>query len=150
MLGIPTTTSIADNNGFDISNNYVGAFIQDSWRATPNLTLNFGLRFEHENGIKEKDDRMALWFDPNAEVSIAAAAEAAYARNPIPQVPPSQFNVQGGIIYAGTPGYDRRIVETRVAVDAAFFVWLQTRRAERHQRWLRRLLRHDQRAGLVT
>ena len=108
MLGIPTTTSIADNNGFDISNNYVGTFIQDSWRATPNLTLNFGLRFEHENGIKEKDDRMALWFDPNADVSIAAAAEAAYARNPIPQVPPSQFNVQGGIIYAGTPGYDRR------------------------------------------
>ena len=49
---------------------------------------------------------MALWFDPAAEVSIAPAAEAAYARNPLPQLPPSQFNVQGGVIYAGTPGYD--------------------------------------------
>ena len=31
-----------------------------------NLTLNFGLRFEWENGIKEQQDRAMLWFDPNA------------------------------------------------------------------------------------
>src|SRR5687767_6969918 len=108
MLGIPTSVSIDDNNGFDVRNNYFGTFVQDSWRATRNLTLNFGLRFEYENGIKEVKDRMALWFDPQAEVSIGPAAEAAYARNPMPQLPPSQFNVQGGVIYAGTPGYDDR------------------------------------------
>ena len=108
MLGIPTTVSIDDNNGFDVRNNYFGTFVQDSWRATRNLTLNFGLRFEYETGIKEIKDRMALWFDPAAEVSIAPAAEAAYARNPLPQLPPSQFNVQGGVIYSGTPGYDEQ------------------------------------------
>ena len=73
-----------------------------------NLTVNLGLRFEYENGIKESQNRAMLWFDPNAEVTIAAAAEAAYARNPQAQVPASQFNVQGGSVYAGTPGYDER------------------------------------------
>jgi hypothetical protein len=111
MLGIPTSVSIDDNNGFDVRNRWFGTFVQDTWRVNRNLTVNVGLRFEYENGIKEKSDRMVLWFDPNAEVSIAAAAEAAYARNPIPEVPVSQFNVQGGAIFAGAPGYSDRTWE---------------------------------------
>ena len=108
MLGMPTSVSIADNNGFDVRNNYFGTFAQDTWRVTRNLTLNLGLRFEYENGIKESQNRALLWFDPDAAVSIAAAAEAAYARNPTPEVPPSQFEVQGGSVYAGTDGYRER------------------------------------------
>jgi hypothetical protein len=108
MLGIPTSMSIDDNNGFDVRNNYFGTFVQDTWRATRNLTLNFGLRFEYENGISEIKNRMLLWFDPEAQVSIATGAEAAYAANPIPQVPVSQFTIRGGTVYAGAQGYDNR------------------------------------------
>ena len=108
MLGMPTSVSVAEESGFDVRNNYVGTFVQDTWRVGRNLTLNLGLRFEYENGIKEVQDRALLWFDPNAEVSIASIAEAAYAANPIPGMPASQFNVQGGTIYAGAPGYDER------------------------------------------
>jgi hypothetical protein len=108
MLGIPTSVSVDDNNGFDVRNNYFGAFAQDTWRATRNLTLTFGVRFEYENGIKEVKDRMLLWFDPLAEVSIAAGAKAAYAANPIPQVPVSEFSIQGGTVYSGAQGYGTR------------------------------------------
>ena len=108
MLGMPTSASIEDNSGFDVRNRYFGTFVQDTWRATQNLTLNFGLRFEYENGIKEKGNRMLLWFDPEAAVTIGPGAEAAYARNPLPELPPSQFNVQGGVTYAGVDGYDER------------------------------------------
>ena len=108
MLGMPTSVSVAEESGFDVRNNYFGTFVQDTWRVGRNLTLNLGLRFEYENGIKEVQDRALLWFDPNAEVSIASIAEAAYAANPIPGMPASQFNVQGGTIYAGAPGYDER------------------------------------------
>jgi hypothetical protein len=108
MLGMPTSVSIADNNGFDVRNNYFGTFVQDTWRIGRNLTLNLGLRFEYENGIKEVKDRALLWFDPEAAVSIASIAEAAYAANPIPGMPASQFNVQGGTVYAGAEGYDNR------------------------------------------
>jgi len=108
MLGIPTSVSIEDNQGFDVRNRWFGTFVQDTWRINRNLTLNVGLRFEYENGIKEIDDRMVLWFDPEAAVSIAAGAEAAYARNPMPELPASQFKVRGGVVYAGAPGRDDR------------------------------------------
>ena len=47
---------------------------------------------------------MLTGFDPNADVAIAQLAEAAYARNPIPQLAPSAFDVRGGTVYAGDPG----------------------------------------------
>ncbi len=108
MLGLPTSVSIADESGFDVRNHYVGTFVQDTWRVNRNLTVNIGLRFEYENGIKEMENRALLWFDPEAQVSIAAAAQAAYAANPLPEMPASQFRIQGGTVYAGTPGYDDR------------------------------------------
>jgi hypothetical protein len=108
MLGMPTSVSIADDSGFDVRNNYFGTFVQDTWRVGRNLTLNLGLRFEYENGIKEVKDRALLWFDPQADVSVASIAEAAYAANPIPGMPASQFNIQGGTVYAGADGYDNR------------------------------------------
>jgi len=89
MLGLPSSVSIAEESGFDVRNNYVGTFVQDTWRVGRNLTLNLGLRFEYENGIKEMQDRALLWFDPDAAVSIASVAEAAYAANPITGLPAS-------------------------------------------------------------
>ena len=49
-----------------------------------------------------------LWFDPNAAVSIAGAAQAAYAASPDAALPVSQFKVVGGSVYAGAPGYGDR------------------------------------------
>jgi hypothetical protein len=104
MLGIPTSVSIGQNAPISMSNPFYGGFIQDTWRARSNFTLNFGLRYEFENGIKESEDRWLTEFDPNAELAITQQAQAAYARSPIPQVPVSEFRVRGGSVYAGAPG----------------------------------------------
>ena len=82
MLGLPTSVSIADDSGFDVRNNYFGTFVQDTWRVGRNLTVNLGLRFEYENGIKEVQNRALLWFDPDAAVSIAAVARGRLRRQP--------------------------------------------------------------------
>ena len=71
---------------------------------SPNLTLNLGLRYEYENGLTEAEDRWITEFDPDAMLSITEMAQAAYARNPIPQVAASDFRVLGGSIYASDPG----------------------------------------------
>ena len=68
------------------------------------VTLNVGLRYRSEPGLTEKADQMLTGFDPNADVAIAQLAELAYARNPIPQLAPSAFDVHGGTIYAGDAG----------------------------------------------
>ncbi|MEK6304484.1 MAG: TonB-dependent receptor [Acidobacteriota bacterium] len=40
-----------------------GAFIQDDWRVSRNLTLNLGVRYDLSSVIKEEDDRLGN-FDP--------------------------------------------------------------------------------------
>jgi hypothetical protein len=104
MLGIPTSASIGRNAPINMSNPFLGVFFQDTWRASRDLTLNFGLRYELEDGIREAENRWITGFDPDVELAITQAAEAAYARNPLPQLPASEFRVRGGSVYAGAPG----------------------------------------------
>ena len=59
---------------------------------------------EYEAGPTERYDRAITTFDPKLALPIAAAAQAAYARNPLPEVPASQFIVQGGNLYANKNG----------------------------------------------
>jgi Carboxypeptidase regulatory-like domain len=104
MLGIPTRVEAEMTASSLASNHWFGTFFQDTWRVSENVTLNFGLRYEYETGLTEKNDQMLTGFDPNAQVAIAQLAEAAYARNPIPQLAPSAFDVQGGTVYAAESG----------------------------------------------
>ena len=53
----------------------MGLYAQDKW-AFRRLTLNYGLRFEYETGVKEKDGHMIVGFDPNAKLAITDAAPA--------------------------------------------------------------------------
>ena len=104
MLGIPTRVEGEMTAQSQASNHYLGSYFQDSWRVSDNVTLNVGLRFEYETGVREKNDQLMLGFDPNAEVAIAQLAGAAYARNPIPELAVSAFDVHGGTSYASSPG----------------------------------------------
>ena len=52
------------NNNSEIQNNYYGAFFQDDWRVRPNITLNYGLRYERESVIDDKNN-----FGPRASIA---------------------------------------------------------------------------------
>jgi hypothetical protein len=106
MLGVPTSIEVEDQVPANTYNHFFGAFGQDTWRVGPNLTLNLGLRFEYENGIREKDDRMIVGFDPTALTSISQAAEAAYVASGVQntqRMRPS-ISVRGGSVFATDPG----------------------------------------------
>ena len=105
MLGIPTRVEAemtAELSHLESLRRAASSRTRGASRRT--VTLNVGLRFEYETGIREKNDQMLVGFDPNADVAIAQLAEAAYARNPIPQLAPSAFDVRGGTVYATDPG----------------------------------------------
>jgi hypothetical protein len=109
ILGIPSSLSINTPDNYAIYNPYYGFFVQDNWRVTPKLTLNLGLRGEYELGYTERYNRMIAGFDPNAALPIAAAAQAAYAAAPIPELSASSFKVQGGSLFAGVGSTPRNL-----------------------------------------
>ncbi|MDX1984425.1 MAG: carboxypeptidase-like regulatory domain-containing protein [Bryobacteraceae bacterium] len=109
MMGIPTAMSVDTNDTFALMNPYYGWYAQDTWRVSRKLTLTYGLRMEFEQGPTERYDRAIAYFDPNVELPISAAAQAAYARNPLPELPASAFVVRGGPVYAGRNGADRKL-----------------------------------------
>ena len=107
MLGVPSTSSVDANDSYATLNPYYAGYVQDAWRVTPKLTVNFGLRFEFEQGITERYNRMLVGWDPNLQLPISAAAQAAYAAAPLAQLPASSFVVQGGSLYANSQGLGR-------------------------------------------
>ena len=107
-LGVPTSIQLDDQVSANFYNHYVGTFAQDTWRLSPNLTINAGLRFEYEDGIREQDDRMLVGFDPAAVTAISAGAEAAYLASGVQNTPgmlPS-ISVRGGTVFATDSGQD--------------------------------------------
>jgi hypothetical protein len=84
LIGTPSQYNQSQLNPFYARNKYVGAFAQDSWHVRPNLTLNYGLRW----------DRVAPWSEKYNQISTF---EAGAQSDVFPGAP-------AGILYPGDPG----------------------------------------------
>ncbi len=47
----------------DMYTNYFGGYVQDDWRVSPKFTVNYGLRIEHEDGMREVNNNFTVGFD---------------------------------------------------------------------------------------
>ena len=83
LIGVPNQYNQSQLNPFYARNKYFGLFAQDSWRLAPNLTLNYGLRW----------DRIAPWTEKYNQIStfVAGAQSAVFPGAP------------AGILYPGDP-----------------------------------------------
>ncbi len=88
LLGFPTSGQMSVITNFDDFIRYYGGFVQDDYRITSKLTLNFGIRFEYESGVQEANNKLIVGFNQTAPSPL--------------QVP--GLNVVGGVQYAGVGG----------------------------------------------
>lgn len=100
LLG-QTTGGFIDRNASRANQTlYHGIFFHDDWKLSDRLTLNLGLRYEYEGATDERFNRNVRGFDLTSASPIEAAAKAAYAASPIPQISPNDFKVRGGYLFA--------------------------------------------------
>jgi hypothetical protein len=65
FAGLPFKSSVeVGNPTLQLHNWAYGAFFQDDWRATKNLTINFGVRYEFSSVVQEAHNLLGN-FDPN-------------------------------------------------------------------------------------
>jgi len=98
LLGYPSgdpgnQSQLSISSPFRAFVNYYGAFVQDDFRLSPRLTLNYGLRLEHENGLRERDDQITVGFDRAVNPGGALANLLIDGRP-----------VRGGLVFAGQNG----------------------------------------------
>ena len=106
LLGVPTGGTMSRAAEYKERSGVFSLYAHNDWRVRNNLTLNLGLRWEYESPLSEAEDRMISGFDFTTPLPISDQVRANYARNPIPEVPVSQFQVRGGVLYPDTGGPD--------------------------------------------
>ena len=76
LLGYPVDAfepgQISVSTPLNLFTYYYGGYVQDDWRVSSKLTLNYGLRFEHEDGLREADDRFTVGFDPAMSSALSS------------------------------------------------------------------------------
>ncbi len=111
LLGLPTGGFVNRQDSYAEQSTVWSAYLQDDWRVTPRFTVNVGLRYELEGPLTERFNRSIRGFDFNAALPIAAQVQANYALNPTPEIAPGQFQVRGGLLFAGVGGQPRALWE---------------------------------------
>jgi hypothetical protein len=97
LLGRLNQVNAEFSQGNSRRSSYVGGYVEDGWRVTPNLTLNFGLRYEMETPIYEINGRMNN-FDPYRPHPLAGTGD----------IPAGALGV---ITFPNRNGYGKRLVE---------------------------------------
>jgi hypothetical protein len=83
FAGLPFKSTLeVGNPTLHLHNWAYGAFIQDDWRATRSLTLNFGLRYEFSSVLQEAHNLLGN-FDPNSPYGLVQVQTGA---NQIPSL----------------------------------------------------------------
>ncbi|MGH9661433.1 MAG: carboxypeptidase regulatory-like domain-containing protein, partial [Bryobacteraceae bacterium] len=92
LMGIPSSGSLGYITALSLQNHYISGFVQEDWKVSQRLTLNFGLRYELETPYTERYNRMSYGFDENAKPPVSAPG----------------LDLRGGILFAGVNGNPRR------------------------------------------
>jgi hypothetical protein len=89
LLGYASSGDISIGTPATYLIDYFSGYIQDEYRLSSALTLNFGVRYEFEAGVREKNNQFTVGFDHDAPFPVQVEG----------------LDLRGGLMYAGVDGY---------------------------------------------
>ncbi len=92
LLAAPSSGSFGYVSPLSLQNHYAAGYVQEDWKLTGRLTLNFGLRYELETPYTERYNRVSYGFDSAAQLPVQV----------------SGVTLRGGLLFAGVGGLPRR------------------------------------------
>jgi hypothetical protein len=100
--------------------NYIGLYLQDTWKMTPKLTMNWGLRWEYESPFMDKHDAIVnvdfAWDNSREPVFVRAGTGNINEGNPQFPAPPGWQLVRDGRFGRGAGVPDRNDFGPRVGI----------------------------------
>jgi len=93
LLGVASYYLQGDSASFYLRNKYLGAYGQDGWRARPNLTLNYGLRW----------DVLPPWYEKHNQLQTLVPGQQSLVYPGAPE----------GLVFPGDPGVPRTLAPTK-------------------------------------
>ncbi len=109
LLGIASSYTQADAQSFYNLNQYAGLFAQDSWRLKPNLTLDYGIRWDRISPWNEKYNQLqTLHLGQQSEVYPGAPEGLVFPGDPgvpdtLAPVRNLNFSPRVGLAYSPSP-----------------------------------------------
>lgn len=108
LIGVASNYNQADSQAYYIRHKYAGGFAQDSWRATPTLTLNYGVRWDLMEYWSEKYNQIPTFIPgeqsvvyPNAPVGLVYVGDKGVPSTLVPSS--NRFSPRLGLAYS--PGW---------------------------------------------
>jgi outer membrane receptor protein involved in Fe transport len=133
LLGINDRNNVAKPTSRAMNTNYWGAFVQDDWKVTPNLTLNLGIRWDDERPTTERYDRLYFWdpthpslfhVNPGYNFTAEAIKAGLPSNTPVPTWATRGSFDPGAVLIANTPEFPSRtpqiLSNTRLAPRLGF------------------------------
>jgi hypothetical protein len=98
LLGYPKEGNVPLNKEIDGFVDYSAGYAQDDWRVNDRFTLNYGVRFERETGLKEKNNQLTVDFDKTV---VSPLNDLVNLADPITG---QRRTIMGGLVFAGVNG----------------------------------------------
>ncbi|MBM3785269.1 MAG: carboxypeptidase regulatory-like domain-containing protein [Acidobacteria bacterium] len=104
----------------NMRNNYIALYLQDTWKLTPKLTVNYGIRWEYESPYADKHDAIVnidfRWDNSMEPTYVRAGSGDPLQGKPLFPLPPDVKYVRDGRFGRGAYAPDRNDFGPRLGI----------------------------------